>query len=89
MVVLAGIAALAETGRAPALWSALMVPVSRLLKEPEGTLRDGPSALLRVRQLLRALILRSERSERLEGWAAKHRLFQQPVRPREQRRIPC
>jgi hypothetical protein len=31
-------------------------------------LRDGPSALLRVRKLLSDLILRSERSERLEGW---------------------
>jgi hypothetical protein len=49
MVVVAGIATVAEPLRTPALWSALMVPFSRLLKKPEGTLRDGPSALLRVR----------------------------------------
>jgi hypothetical protein len=45
----------------------------RLLNKPQVALRDGPSALLRVR-LLRDLILMSERSSLLEGWPLAERL---------------
>jgi hypothetical protein len=43
----------------------------RPVSDTSKTLRDGPSALLKVRKLCSHLILRSERSERLEGCVAE------------------